>query len=336
MSLITGSRIGPYEIGALIGEGGMGRVYRATDTTLKRVVAIKVLPPAFAADPDRVSRFDREARLLAALNHPNVAAIHGTEYVDGRRALVMELVEGNTLAEGLLGGRLSVAAATDIARQVAAALEATHDKGIVHRDLKPANIKITPEGVVKVLDFGLAKMASAGDGFAGTASVTVTADATREGVIVGTVSYMSPEQARGQAVDKRTDIWAFGCVLYEMLSGRRPFVGETALDTLAAIVERQPDWSQLPDDVPEALRRLLDRCLEKDARQRLRDIGEARIQLPHRATSPERDSPPSRLRPRDRRLTWHSAAAAVLVGAAGAFVLRQSTSSPAEVEPHSS
>jgi serine/threonine protein kinase/Tol biopolymer transport system component len=303
MTLAAGTRLGPYEILSPLGVGGMGEVYRARDARLGRDVALKVLPREFAGDRDRLTRFEREARTLAALNHPHIAAIYGVEDIEptagashSAQALVLELVEGETLAEriGTRGGRrrsgLPVAEALTIARQIADALDAAHDKAIVHRDLKPANVKITPEGVVKVLDFGIAKLAGGTEGINApiTDSPTITAAATREGAIIGTAAYMSPEQTRGQAVDRRTDVWAFGCVLYEMLAGRPAFAGETLSDTIARVLEREPDWSALPADVPAGIRHLLERCQRKDARQRLRDIRDIRIQLDDIVTSPER------------------------------------------------
>jgi Tol biopolymer transport system component len=268
---LVGRRFGSYVLGSRIGAGGMGEVYRAHDDALGREVAIKVLSPAFSGDADRRARFDREARLLATLNHPHIGAIYGVEEADGVRALVLELVEGETLDERMARA-LTTSDALAIARQIALALEAAHEKGIVHRDLKPANVKITPDGVVKVLDFGLAKPASA-DGI-GPGLME-----SREGAILGTAAYMSPEQARGQSVDKRADIWAFGCVLYEMLTGRLAFPGDTASDMIAKILEREPDWSALPVGTPASVRRLLFRCLVKDPKQRLRDIGDARIEI---------------------------------------------------------
>ena len=292
---LVGRRLGIYQVLAPLGAGGMGEVYRARDTRLGRDVALKVLPREVSDDADRVARLEREARLLAALNHPHIATIYGVEDFapagdagqGAVRALVLELVEGDTLAERIRRpgpGRttgLSIADTLAIARQIADALDAAHEKGIVHRDLKPANVKITPEGVVKVLDFGLAKLAPAidPDHAAVADSPTMMVAGTREGLIVGTAAYMSPEQARGQAVDKRTDIWAFGCVLYEMVTGRGAFARDTLTDTLAAVVEREPDWSALPSEMPQGARHLLERCLCKHARHRLRDIGEARIQL---------------------------------------------------------
>jgi Tol biopolymer transport system component len=279
-SILTGRRIGAFQIDMLLGAGGMGEVYRARDTKLGRDVAIKILPSVFTKDPERLARFEREARMLAALNHPHIGAIYGVEEVEGFRALVLELVEGDTLADRLQRGPVPVAEALDMARQMAEALDAAHEKGIIHRDLKPANIKITPDGLVKVLDFGLAKAAT-GDGSSPdlTRSPTVTIGGTRDGVILGTAAYMSPEQARGRAVDKRADVWGFGCVVYEMLTGRIAFPGETVADTIAAILQREPDWSRVPDSTPATIHRLLRHCLQKDARRRLRDIGDARIEL---------------------------------------------------------
>src|SRR5687767_2250574 len=278
MALAPGTRIGVYQIEFRIGAGGMGEVYRARDTKLRRDVAIKILPRVFTSDPDRLMRFEREARMLATLNHPHIGAIYGLEDADGMLALVLELVDGETVANRIARGPLPVKDALTLARQIADALDAAHEKGIVHRDLKPANIKITSEGTVKVLDFGLAKAAGAATADH-TQSPTATAGGTREGVILGTAAYMSPEQARGLKVDKRTDIWAFGCVLYEMLTGRLPFAGHTVSDTIAAILEREPDWKALPDGTPASIRRVLQRSLEKDLKRRLRDIGDARLEL---------------------------------------------------------
>jgi len=273
---LVGRRLGGYLVRSLLGVGGMGEVYRAYDEALGREVAIKVLSPQFTADPARRARFEREARMLATLNHQHIGAIYGIEEVDGVRALVLELVEGETLAERIAASAgstgLPIADVLDIARQITDALDAAHEKGIVHRDLKPANIKITPEGLVKVLDFGLAK-AAAIDG----APPTVTE--SRDGALFGTASYMSPEQARSHSVDKRTDIWAFGCVLYEMLTGRQAFPGDTVSDTIAGILEREPDWTALPAATPRPTRRLLFRCLAKTLTQRLRDVGDVRIEL---------------------------------------------------------
>ena len=280
MAIKTGTRIGVYEILDSLGAGGMGEVYRARDTKLQRDVALKVLPPAFTEDVDRVSRFTREARVLASLNHPHIGTIYGFEDGGHVPALVLELVDGQTLDDRLTRGPLSLSEALAIAQQIADALDAAHGAGIVHRDLKPSNIKITPDGIVKVLDFGLAKAAASETSTSDLSrSPTVTIDETKAGVILGTAAYMSPEQARGKAVDKRTDVWAFGCVLYQMLSGRHAFRGETASDTIAAILEREADWRALPAGTPAAVRRLLQRCLEKDPRRRLRDIGDVRLWL---------------------------------------------------------
>ena len=288
-SVLTGRRISVYQVQACIGAGGMGEVYRARDTKLQRDVAIKILPRIFTSDPDRLARFEREARVLASLNHSHIGAIYGVEESDGVRALVLELVEGETLADRLGGTNaraegLPIPEALAIARQITDALDAAHEKGIIHRDLKPANIKVRSDGTVKVLDFGLAKVVegAGGAGSAGRAggenlsqSPTVTVGGTREGIILGTAAYMSPEQARGQVVDKRTDIWAFGCVLYEMLTGRQAFSGETISDVIAHVLEREPDWNALPAATPTSVRQLLGRCLEKDPKHRLRDIGDA-------------------------------------------------------------
>jgi serine/threonine-protein kinase len=283
---LTGTRLGPFEVKALIGRGGMGEVYRAYDTKLGRDVAIKVLPSAFTADADRLARFEREARVLASLNHPHIASIHGVEESDGVRGLVLELVEGDTLADvlqrsGATGpSSLRLQEVLGYAYQIADALEAAHEKGITHRDLKPANVAITPDGVVKLLDFGIAKVVTGDGPGADLSHTTQTAiEATQAGLIAGTAGYMSPEQARGKPVDKRTDIWAFGCVLYEMLTRQRAFAGETLADTITAILERDPDWSALTDVTPRTIRRLIERCLAKDPRQRLRDIGDARLEL---------------------------------------------------------
>ena len=277
--LSPGSQLGPFRIESLLGAGGMGEVYRAHDTKLHRAVAIKVLPDFFAQDPNRLARFEEEARALAALNHPHVGAIYGLEESAGIAALVLELVEGPTLAERLAVGPLSFDEVIWIARQLAEGLEAAHKRGIVHRDLKPANIKITPDGNVKILDFGLAKTAGSPPGAALTPSTGSPRDATQCGVVLGTVGYMSPEQARGEPVDKRTDIWAYGCVLFEMCAQHPPFAGATVSDALTAVVEREPAWELLRAETPANIVRLLRRCLTKDPNLRLPDIGEARIAL---------------------------------------------------------
>ena len=273
MALSAGTRIGVYEILAAIGAGGMGEVYRARDPRLKREVAIKVLHAAHSHDPQRRARFQREAELLATLNHPNIAGVHGFEEANGIHALVLELIDGDTLADVIAQGPVAVRDALPIARQIAEALEAAHEKGVIHRDLKPANIKIRTDGTVKVLDFGLAKLLESPLAPSPmTMSSTLTNQGTLEGVILGTAAYMSPEQARGKSVDKRTDIWAFGVVLYEMLTGRRAFKGEMISEVLAMVIEREPDWNALPSATPRDLRRLLMRCLTKDPKERLRDI----------------------------------------------------------------
>jgi eukaryotic-like serine/threonine-protein kinase len=280
MTLPNGAKLGSYEVVAAIGAGGMGEVYRARDTKLGRIVAIKVLPASFVGDGERMARFEREAKLLASLNHPNIAAIYGFEDSNGAHALVMELVEGPTLAERIEKGPIPLEEALPIAKQICEALEYAHERGIVHRDLKPANIKIGSNDAVKILDFGLAK-ALEGDPASVdiSSSPTISRMATQAGIILGTAAYMSPEQAKGKSVDRRADIWAFGCVLCEMLTGKMAFSGETVTDTLAAIIKSEPDWSQLPSETPARVRVLLKRCWQKDPRQRLRDIGDARVSL---------------------------------------------------------
>ncbi|MCH7885006.1 MAG: serine/threonine-protein kinase [Planctomycetes bacterium] len=289
MTLSAGTEFGPYKIIAPLGAGGMGEVYRARDAKLDREVAIKVLPDTFARDPERIARFQREAKVLASLNHPSIAAIYGFEESDGKRFLVLELVEGETLAERLRGGVLPVDEGLEVCKQIAEALEAAHEKGVIHRDLKPGNVMIRPDGSVKVLDFGLAKAFSPIDEVSPTQiaeSPTITAAFTRPGVVLGTAAYMSPEQARGKPLDKRTDIWSFGVVLYECLGGRRPFEGETATDLIAKILERDPDWTGLPGDTPLTVQLLLKRCLQKDRKRRLHDIGDARIEIEEALSEP--------------------------------------------------
>ncbi len=283
MSLQPGTRLGPYDVTALIGSGGMGEVYRARDTKLGRDVALKVLPDVFADDPERLARFQREARVLASLNHPNIASIDGLEESEGVRALVLELVEGPTLAERIAQGAIPVEEALPIAKQITEALEAAHEAGVIHRDLKPANVKVKADGMVKVLDFGLAKaLDPVAQGFSPadvSQSPTMTAAATRAGVIMGTAAYMSPEQASGKTVDKRADVWAFGVVLYEMLTGTRPFVGDDVSKTLARVIAIDPDWSALPKDLPPVLGSFLRGSLEKNPRERVRDIGDVRLAM---------------------------------------------------------
>src|SRR5215468_1763622 len=283
-SLRAGDRFANhFEIGGMLGRGGMGEVYLGRDTKLNREVAIKVLPSTFTGDPDRLARFRREAQVLASLNHPNIGAIYSFEESDGIHALALEYVEGPTLEDRIARGPIPLETALSIARQIAEALEAAHEQGIVHRDLKPGNVKLRPDGVVKVLDFGLAKPAlpspeQAYGTDAGCPEITSPA-MTAMGVMIGTPAYMSPEQVKGRPVDRRADIWAFGAVLYEMLSGRLAFHGEDVPETLAAVLQQEPDWSAILWSTPEPVRNLIARCLERDPRQRLRDIGEARIQL---------------------------------------------------------
>jgi serine/threonine protein kinase/Tol biopolymer transport system component len=336
-AVLTGRRLGFYQIETCIGSGGMGDVYRALDTKLGRSVAIKILPPAFTSDPERLARFEREARVLAALNHPHIGAIYGFEEAEDVRGLVLELVPGDTLAVRLQRGRIPVAETLALARQIADALDAAHEKGIVHRDLKPANINVTPDGVIKVLDFGLAKLNPREPYDAGARLASdrpwaqaITADGSDTGRVLGTAGYMSPEQARGQSVDKRTDIWAFGCVLFEMLSGRAAFGRDTISDTLVAILQDDPEWNALPP-MPGALRRLLQHCLEKDSRRRLRDIGDARLELDHSseaAAKPDQEAGPSPRR--GWRILWPAGVAVVLVTAAASWLVGYRSKAPIE------
>ena len=274
MPLQPGTTLGSYAVTAKIGEGGMGEVYRARDTKLDRDVALKVLPEAFTQDPDRLARFEREAKVLASLNHPNIAAIYGLEEAVDTRALVLELVEGPTLAERIKQGPIPIDEALPIAKQIAEALEAAHEAGVIHRDLKPANIKVRDDGTVKVLDFGLAKALHTTPRGDPSTSATLTINATQMGVIMGTAAYMSPEQARGKAINRQADVWAFGVTLFEMLSGTRPFVGDDRSETLARVIDREPDWAALPSGVPPVLAGVLRRCLQKNPKQRFRDIGD--------------------------------------------------------------
>jgi len=344
MPLAPGLKLGPYEILGPLGAGGMGEVYRARDTRLGRDVAIKVLPRELSGDPVRKQRFEREAQLLAALNHPNIAHIYGVEESNGTRALVMELVEGPTIADRLAKGPLPLDESLQLARQIAEGLEYAHDRNIVHRDLKPANIKVTPEGQIKILDFGLAKALDANTSDADISnSPTISVAATNAGVLLGTAGYMSPEQAKGKPVDRRTDIWAFGCVLYEMLTGKPAFDGETITDKLAAVVRAEPELSQLPEQTPRPMREVIQRCLAKDPRQRLQAIGEARIALESPSTTPSSDLPSSTTTTGEtdqtvqlwkRRALWSALAAAALTAAlAAAFFYLRLTSSPPATMP---
>jgi eukaryotic-like serine/threonine-protein kinase len=324
VTLTAGTKLGRYEIRSQLGVGGMGEVYRASDLTLNRDVAIKVLPGAFVNDAERLARFQREAQVLASLNHANIATIYGTEEQDGFRALVMELVEGPTLADRIAAGPMPLDEAVPIARQIAEALEVAHERNIIHRDLKPANVKVTNDGVVKVLDFGLAKIFSDNSQEVDLSNSPTLVKGTQAGVILGTAAYMSPEQARGKAVDKRSDIWAFGCVLLEMLTGRQAFSGETLTDTLAAVVRTEPDWTVLPDTTPQPIRTLLMRCLTKEPKQRLRDIGEARIILEYSGGPVVVSSQPAaHFFKRQHRVLWIAGIAlAILVGGTGAWLLK--------------
>jgi len=330
VALERGTRFGPYEIDSVLGAGGMGEVYRARDMLLKRDVAIKVLPLAFAGDPERIARFQREAEVLATLNHPNIAAIHGLQDSDGVRSLVLEFVDGPTLAD-LIGGRpMPLDNVLAIARQIADALEAAHERGIIHRDLKPANVKVRPDGTVKVLDFGLAKALEGrsppeGVNFGVSQSPTITSPAmTRVGVVLGTAAYMSPEQARGHDADQRSDLWAFGCVLFEMLTGRRAFEGDEVSDTLAAVLRAEPDVSALPNTTPASVRRLLRRCLEKNSKRRLADIRDARLELDESSAEPLAETPRAgRRSPWRERIAWSLAVVGLVVAIVAAARLWQ-------------
>jgi eukaryotic-like serine/threonine-protein kinase len=319
MTLTQGTWLGHYEILGPLGAGGMGQVYRARDARLGREVAVKVLRDDYAKNPDWLSRFEREARLLATLSHANIATVHGLDEAEGVRYLVMELVPGQTLAERLAAGPLPLDEALDVCTQIASALEAAHDRGIIHRDLKPANVKLTPEGKVKVLDFGLAKSAEQS---AAPAVVTLPFNPpTTEGVVVGTPAYMAPEQARGKPLDKRCDVWAFGCVLYEVLTGKPPFDGETYSDLLVAVIERTPDWDAFPSAVPRRVGELVRRCLQKDLHRRLRDAGDARLEIEEALVEMAQGTPAAALAPppspRPRRWWWLTAAALLAAVALG-------------------
>ena len=325
MPLVSGTRLGPYEIVEPLGAGGMGEVYRGRDTRLGRDVALKVLPEAFARDTERMLRFERESKILASLNHPNIASTYGLEESNSTRSLVMELIEGPTLAERIEREAIPIEEALPIARQICEGLEYAHERGVIHRDLKPANVKIAREGAVKLLDFGLAR-ALEGETTAGdiSSSPTISRLATQAGIVLGTAAYMSPEQAKGKLVDRRTDIWAFGCVLYEMLSGKLAFDGETVTDVLAAVVRAEPDWSQLPTTTPDGIRELLRRCLKKDATQRLQAIGDARIAIDEIQDPVEMlrraQVPPAQ--PWRRVLTWVAAIVLSLIAAISTYIFR--------------
>ena len=306
MTLGKGARLGTYEIIGPLGAGGMGEVYRARDSNLKREVAIKVLPQTFSHDTERVARLRREAEVLASVNHSHIAAIYDLVHDGTLPFLVLELVEGETLAERIARGPVRSADALEIARQIAAALEAAHDRGIVHRDLKPANVKLTPAGDVKVLDFGLAKM-HAGAAVGLPMSDLSTMLATSPGLIVGTVAYMSPEQANGGEATRTSDIWAFGCVLYEMLTGDRAFAGTTTSEVLANVLKTEPDLHRLPPGTPERVRRLLRRCLQKDHKLRLRDMRDLRLEIGDVLGGPAEAAAPSVQSRRPERLVWASA-----------------------------
>jgi Tol biopolymer transport system component len=338
VAIEAGQQLLHYRLTEKIGEGGMGVVWKATDTTLDREVALKILPEAFAGEADRLGRFEREAKLLASLNHPNIAVLHGLHEHEGVRFLTMELVPGEDLAQRLLRGPVPVDETLKYARCIAEALEVAHERGVVHRDLKPANIRVTPDGEVKVLDFGLAKAYEpdpASGGRSLSMSPTLTSAGTAHGVILGTASYMSPEQARGRPVDRRADIWAFGCVIYELLTGRRAFEGETVSDTLAELLKTDPDLDRLPAETPSRLRRLFERCTRKDPRSRLRDIGDARVALEEIIDNPEEpiaaaaastgEAERMQRGPLRRLLPWFAGGALLAAGLAAGFFGREAT-----------
>ena len=326
MAITIGTQLGSHEITALLGKGGMGEVYRARDTKLKREVAIKIIPEELSRDTDRVSRFQREAEVLASLNHPNIAGIYDLQEANGSRYLVLELVEGETLADRIARGPIPVHEALRIAKSIGDALEAAHEKGVIHRDLKPANVKITPDGKVKVLDFGLAKAMDNNSANATLSNSPTMLSGTMGGMILGTAAYMSPDQARGLGADPRSDIFAFGCVLFEMLAGQRPFQGDTIADVLASIMKSEPDWTLLPPDTPAAVVLLIRRCLQKDRSRRIRNIGDAAIEIDQALTDPRPDRTPAenRLKP---LYVWLAAVLAVLMSVA-VFVASRQTSVP--------
>jgi eukaryotic-like serine/threonine-protein kinase len=336
MSMI-GKTLGNFEITSQLGKGGMGEVYQAKDRKLGRDVAIKVLPEEFAKDADRIARFQREAKLLASLNHPNIAAIHGLEESGGTTFLVLELVQGETLADQIKRGPIPVEESLKVALQIAEALEAAHEKGVIHRDLKPANIKVTPEGKVKVLDFGLAKAFAGGQADLNLSnSPTLSNAATQQGVILGTAAYMSPEQARGKAIDKRADIWAFGCVLYEMLTGRQTWTGTTVTDIIAAALAKDPDFGSLPPNIHPDIRELLSRCLQKDPTERFRDVGDVRVEIKQLLADPKGVlvHPVMTLEPRTRLRTilpWVAVTAILSIIVAGVAIWNLRKPEPRQV-----
>src|SRR5262245_13563130 len=326
--LAAGTRVGPYEIVSWLGAGGMGEVYRARDTKLDREVALKTLPDAFAREPERLARLRREACILASLNHPGIAIVHGLEESDGVPVMVMELVEGESLAERLRRGPLPLREAMTLACEIALALETAHDRNVLHRDLKPANVRLTSDGRMKLLDFGLATAVQKAG--ADSRLDTQTSPSSEPGTVRGTAPYMSPEQARGQEADRRSDIWAFGCVLYEMLSGKRAFEGASYSDTVAAVLDREPDWSALPKQTPTSVLRVLRRCLQKDKDRRLRDIGDARLELEEVLSGPgPAGEAPSKRR---RRASWPTIAVlSALLGGLVTWTLHRPPSVQKEV-----
>jgi serine/threonine protein kinase len=326
VALAPGTRLGPYEVLTLIGSGGMGEVYRAKDTKLGRDVALKILPAAFTTDAERLARFRREAQVLASLNHPHIGAIYGVDEANGQQFLVLELADGESLDRRIARGALPVDESLAIAKQIAEALEAAHERGIIHRDLKPANIAVTKDGRVKVLDFGLAKATEASGvsiDLANSPTITSPAMMTGVGVIVGTAAYMSPEQAKGRPADTRSDVWAFGCVLFEMLTGTRAFSGDSVTEILAAVLRSEPEWAALPAATPPAVRRLLRRCVQKDRTRRLQNAGDVRLEIEEAPGEPV-------LAPRESRLAWIVAAvlALALGSALAALYLRQPVDAP--------
>ena len=339
MPLQLGTTLGPYEVTAKIGEGGMGEVYQACDTKLDRDVALKVLPEAFTSDPDRLVRFEREAKVLASLNHPNIGSIYGLEEAEGVKALVLELIEGPTLADRIAKGPIPIDDALPIAKQIAEALEAAHEQGVIHRDLKPANVKVKADGTVKVLDFGLAKafQPEASDASASLSpTISLTAAATQMGMVIGTAAYMAPEQAKGQVVDKRADIWAYGAVLFEMLTGKKLFEAGDVSEMLASVLVKDPDVSSMGDHVPPHVRAVLRQCLVKDPKERMRDIGDVRLALsgvlqPTRSDAQVGMNHEAAARPRGlwKLLPW--AIAAVAVAAALLVTARSGSESSSQV-----